>query len=217
MSKITKTLFGGADQKSSSGSTFDVKRTPHSNLSGGTLTIDPSVRALQEQGLAGIQGLIPGYQQGTAGVLGNLASTRQGLEGNQGAFMQARLNPLQEQIASRQGELQRGLGLRGLGGSSFGQQSLTNFATDAGRALGDAGALATQESLGALTGVDSQTMNALNQQAQMMSQLYGIPIEVAKQRLEQELQSFGLGKGTQSESKADQRGGLFPSLVPKGA
>lgn len=216
MSKITKTLFGGSDQKSSSGTTFDVKSTPYSNLNGNALTLDPSIRALQEQGLSGIQGLIPGYQQGTAGVLGGLASTRQGLVGNQGAFMQARLNPLQQQLASQQGELQRGIGLRGLGGSSFGQQAMTNFATDAGRALGDAGALATQESLGALTGVDSQTMSALNQQAQMMSQLYGIPLEVAQQRLQQELNSFNLGKGTQSEMKGDQRNGMFQALFPRG-
>lgn len=212
MSKITKTLFGGSDSRQSSKAEFGVRSTPYSSFSGDRLNLDPSIRGLQEESLTGVRGVIPGYSRGTSDVIANLRATRERLSGNQSPFIQARVNPLEQALTARRGELQRSISERGLGGSSFGEQAITGFTTDAERQLGDARALATQESLGAMTGIDEGTLQALNQQAQIMSSMYGIPLDVAKQRLEQELQAFGLGKSQVSEGTTSQENGIIPGL-----
>ena len=219
MSKITKKLFGGADQKQSSRTEFGVKSTPYSTFSGTQLNLDPSIRGLQEETLSGIRGITSGFSQGVNDVLGNFQRTRQSLEGNAGLFRQARLNPLQSSLTARRGELQRSIGQRGLGGSSFGEQSLTNFDTESQRAIGEASSLADADTLSAMTGIDKDTLNALIGKVTTEAQLYGLPANIAQQRLEQELQSFGLGKSQVSEGSANSRRGItqgFSDIFPKG-
>lgn len=113
-------------------------RTPFSSVNQGLATMDPAIRNT---------------------FLGNIAN-QQGLfneaGGNQGAYIQARVNPLLQQVAQRRGELERSMGLRGVLGSSFGDQSMTNFDLDSQRALGDARALATNDAIGMRSGLSQQ-------------------------------------------------------------
>lgn len=168
--------------------------TGFSSIRDGNITIDPSIRAIQEQGLSRINNLYNQTSEGGREILGNLRNLRGRFEGNEGAFQQARVNPLAQQVATRRGELTRSIGLRGVAGSSFGQQDITNFDIDTGRALGDARALATQESLGALQGIDAQTAQTLFNQIGQQAQLNGESLQIAKDRLAQELAALGLGQ-----------------------
>ena len=164
------------------------------NPRGGYTTIDPSIRGLRESSLSGI----PGYKQQYGQAIGNLNSGLGGilgqLQGNQNPFMRARVNPLLQQQAQQQGQLQQSNVLRGLGGSSFADQSMTNQNTDYGRAIGDQGALATQESLGAQTGIMGNLYAA---NAGNIGQQYGMDQQysnVANQNLQQELSALGLSQ-----------------------
>lgn len=116
-------------------------RTPFSSVNQGFANIDPAIRSAFTGNIANQQGLF------------NQAG------GNQGAYIQARVNPMLQQVAQRRGELERSMGLRGVRGSSFGDQSLTNFDIDTQRALGDARALATNDAIGMQSGL-SQAMGA---------------------------------------------------------
>lgn len=105
-------------------------RTPFSSVNDGFATLDPAIRsALLES------------NQGYRDLLGQA-------QGNQNAFIQARVDPLIAQTAQQRGSLERSLGLRGVSGSSFGDQSLNRFDIDSQNAIGNARALATQDSLG---------------------------------------------------------------------
>ena len=89
----------------------------------------------------------------------NLGQTRNSLLGNQGAFMNARVNPLIDRLASGRGELSRGLNRTGVRGT-FRQRALKDYDIAGERALGDARALATNDTLGALTALDQSLFNA---------------------------------------------------------
>lgn len=105
-------------------------RTPFSSVSDGMTILDPAIRST---------------------FVDNIDITRSLIDrarGNQGAFIQARVNPLEAQIARQRGDLEQSIGLRGLSGSSFGDQAMRSFGLDTERALGDARAQATQEALG---------------------------------------------------------------------
>jgi len=128
------------------------------------------------------------------------------LNTNNGALIQARVNPVLRNFASLRGSTQQNLGDRGLSGSSFADQSMRNIETDASTAEGDARAIATQESLagraGALSGIsqtlsaqlgiDESTLNATFQKASMQAGLNNENYQVAATRLQQELASLGL-------------------------
>ncbi len=197
------------------------------NPSAGTSIIDPSIRGMREASLSGI----PGYKQQYSNAIGSLNSGLGGilgqLQSNQNPFMQARVNPLLQQQAQQQGALATSNNLRGIAGSSFGNQAMTNLNTDYGRAIGDQGALATQESLGAQTGImgNLYTANVGNIGQQFgMDQQYS---NVADQNLAQELSALGLSQadvgsilGANSQSMAANQnylGGLGRSLSGLGS
>jgi hypothetical protein len=146
--------------------------TKYSKAHFGRVRIDPSIRAIQEQGLARNNNL---YNA--------LGSQAESLLGNQNAFITARVNPLEREYTQRQGEVQRNIGLRGLSGSSFGEQTLSSLANEKQTALGDARALATQESLDSLAQVRAQ-----------QAQVAGYDATAARDRFQQELQALGLGQ-----------------------
>lgn len=154
-------------------------QTPFSKVHEGAARLDPTIRDTFTRGLTNLQGL---YDQ--AG-------------GNQGAFIQARVNPLEAQIAQNRGALERSISQRGLGGSSFGNQALTSFNMDAGRALGDARALATNE--------------AMNQQATLQQLMFGGGEELLKQEL------AALGLGANNIQYLLQRAGLRGDLFGRAA
>lgn len=164
------------------------------NPGAGTSFIDPSIRALRESSLTGI----PGYKAQYGAALGQLNSGLGGvlgqLQSNQNPYIQARVNPLLQQQAKDQGALQQSNVLRGISGSSFADQSMTNLNTDYGRAIGDAGALATQESLGGQTGIMGNLYAA---NVGNIGQQYGMDQQyanVANQNLQQELAALGLSQ-----------------------
>ena len=224
MGGITKTLFGGSDaqqqseQRSSQRTTFDVKRTPYSFLSDGLLTLDPTIRSLQEETLSGFRSFLPKLNSGVNDFLGDIRSTRASLAGNAGALREARLSPLREAIARRRGELTQSTGQRGLAGSSFAEQSLSNFELDAARQIGEASALADADTLSAQTGIDKDILNAIIGKIQIEANLLGLPASVAQQRLQEELAAFGLGKGSEGSSfgtssgSSDTETGIFTSI-----
>src|SRR3990167_72341 len=228
MSSITKELFGASDSQqkqeasSSAKTTFDIRNTPFSKFIGDTLTLDPSIRSLQEETLSGVRGLIPKLNTATGGFFDNMLSTRNSIRDSASGLKQARLSPLQEAIARRRGELYQSTGLRGLAGSSFQDQSINNFELDAARQLGEASALADADVLERTTGIDKDIINAIIGKVQIEANLLGLPANIAQQRLQEELQAFALGKGGSQTSvsfgsgESSSRTGAITSLFSGG-
>lgn len=146
----------------------------------GNVMIDPSIRALQDQRLGYIS-------SGTEDYLSKNSDLRKRYLGNQSAFRQAIVNPLERKFAQGRSELQQGLGLRRVSGSSFGDQAIQGYDTDAGRAIGEAGAMAEMQDLQALTGLDSNALSAMFQRANAEG-------AIGQQRLVQELSALGLSQ-----------------------
>jgi hypothetical protein len=162
------------------------------NRRAGTVSLDPSIRALRDSTLANIPGYRSNLNTAYGDFSGRLGSIYGGLQGNQSPFIQARVNPLLQQQAQQTGQLQTSLGMRGLSGSSFGDQALTNLNTDYGRAIGDQAALATQDTLNAQTGVAGQMFNAAGANNQQNMALDTSIQGTAGQDLAQELSALGL-------------------------
>lgn len=228
--------------------------TGYSNIRGSRISLDPSIRALQDSSLqnyASIYGDVgratdqyvtglstlrgkyfnPGgtfdslsdeARAATGGFVQNVGDIRSKYLGNEGALMQARVNPVIQARERLRADTQQNLGSRGLGGSSFYGLSMRNIDLDSAREEADARALATDESLRAnlglseaeltarrggveqLAGLSDQAiktqlglsdaeLNAVNTQAQQRAQLTGETLEVAKARLLHELELFKLG------------------------
>jgi len=139
----------------------------------GQIVVDPLGRDLQLDSLGTFKG--------------QLGETRAGLLGNQGAFQQARVNPLLEQLAGRRGERERDLSRTGVRGT-FRDRSLQDFDIQGQRAVGDQRALATQESLSAINQLDAAGFAA--------------GTGVGAQLFDQELQALGLSANTITALKA---------------
>ncbi len=160
----------------------------------GEVNLDPSIRGLQQQSLS----YIPGYQNQLQSNFGNysqgLGGILSGLQGNQNAYIQARQAPLQQAYAQQSGALQQGNVNRGIAGSSFGNQSLTNLGTDYGTAIGNAGALGMNDSLNAQSGLYGNLYNAGTQNVSGQSALTNQYNQAGQQNLQQELASLGLSQ-----------------------
>jgi hypothetical protein len=172
----------------------------------GSAVIDPSIRAMRDSSVAGIPGYRSGYESalGTyrTGIDDYLARTRGylgDLNGNMNPYIQARVNPLLERASLGRGSLERGLALRGLGGSSFAAQSLGSYDTATSRAEADQRAQALQEAfaardalsqgiLGAQTNLAGAQSGVIDQNRALDQQLQ----TVAQQNLQQELAALGL-------------------------
>ncbi len=172
---------------------FNPVNTGYSSMDRGVVRIDPSIRAIQDKGLARIDELYG--QTGAYGdeLIGNTRTLRNRFLGNQSDYANAQLNPLRQQIANRRGELQRGTSIRGLTGSSFGDQAMSSFDFESQRALQDASANVEMQQLQALTGIDANLAQQMFGKVSMQSALNGESLDVAKNRLEQELRALGLG------------------------
>lgn len=169
-------------------------RTPYSSSNQGNVIIDPSIRGIQDKGLARNEALYGELDKGGKEIMGNLRGTRSRFEGNQSAYLQSRINPFEQEYTKRQGDLQQSIGLRGISGSSFADQSMNNLATEKQRGMGDVRAQAEMENLQALTGIDAQMAQTMFQKAAQMAQITGMDNETAKARLMQEMQALGLGQ-----------------------
>lgn len=143
-----------------------VYSTGASSVNNGLAIIDPSIRRLRESSLSD--------------YLKSSGELRNRFVGNQSDYVNAILNPLRESLASRRGELQRSIGMRGLSGSSFGEQSMTNLDVTGQREIRDANALAQAQGMDFLNNLDATRLQAQN--------------TVAEQNLAQELSALGLGQ-----------------------
>ena len=169
--------------------------TPYSSINsvGGSskVKLDKSIRRIQEQALSRNANLYNELGESGKNILGDLQGLRGRYEGNAAAYTQARVNPLEQELTTREGELNRNIGLRLLTGSSFGEGSKTNFAIDKERALGDARAQAEMENLQAITGIDAQIASTLFNKTSQQMQVTGMDLDTAKTRLAGELQAMG--------------------------
>jgi hypothetical protein len=143
------------------------------NAATGAVNVDPLGRNLQLGALGTFQG--------------QLGETRESLLGNQGAFQQARVNPLLERLAAGRGELSRGLSRTGVRGT-FRDRAIQDFDIAGERAVGDQRAIATQESLSAISSLDAAGFAA--------------GTGVGAQLFNQELQALGLSANTITALKA---------------
>ncbi len=168
------------------------------------LTLDPSIRALQDEGINRARGMMGEVGGAVSGYRDKLLGVRSRLEGNASPLTEARVNPIRQQNAQRQGALQRSLGLRNVSGSSFADQSMNNLAFESGRAEGDARALAEADNISAITGIDKDIVSSVMQKVQLEAQLNGYTTDIANQRLQQELAAFGLGRDSTSTSRGTQ-------------
>jgi hypothetical protein len=140
--------------------------TGFSTTTGGVTTLDPTIRDMRNSSLAD--------------YLASTLQTRNQFLGNQSGFVNSILNPLRASAALQQGQLQRSLGQRGLSGSSFGDQALTNLTTTNNRSIADAQAQAQMQNASALSQIDQARFEAQN--------------TVAQQTLQQELAALGLSQ-----------------------
>jgi hypothetical protein len=168
--------------------------TGRSTAIDGNVIIDPRIREIQEQGLSRNSNLYNQLDEGGREIMGNLRGTRSRYEGNRSAYMESQLNPVQQEYATRQGGLERNIGLRGLSGSSFGQQSLDSFATEKNRGISDARAKAEFDQLAAVTGIDSQMASTLFNRVNQQVAINGMDNDTAKAMLAQELSALGVGQ-----------------------
>ena len=135
------------------------------------------------------------------------------LQSNSNPFIKARVDPLKASIAQNRGELQRGQGLRGVGGSSFGNDELSKFDFTANRELGNATSTATQEALGARTNtlgsignLNTSTLAGNSQVSNSLNTLNNNRNTIARDRINQELSSLGLSENAAKQLQASQLG-----------
>lgn len=188
--------------------------TPYSSISGTRLNLDPSIRSLQETALGSTRGMMGNLSQGFTDYLGKANELRGQLVSNRSPYLTARINPVAQAGATAKGELQRNIGMRQIGGSSFANQALSNLDFETAKQIGDASAIANAENLAAITGLDKDVLSALIGKITLEAQLNGESLQVAQQRLQQELASFGLG--TRTEGSATSTGTAYGATISYG-
>jgi len=165
----TKPLFGGGTQFSRVETVGGGLGTGEGGMLGvlsgrgggeKRVILDPSIRALQEQGMGFGQNGLNALTGATGEFTSSLGDLRSQLFGNQDPFMQARTASSRERFSRERGQLAQGIDRRGIAGSSFGQQALTSQATEQERVLNDQRALATQESIEAGVSIDQLILQA---------------------------------------------------------
>ena len=185
--------FFDTSRKHGGGKGMRTFGTGFSTSNDGNVTIDPSIRAIQDKGLGRIDQLYGETGKYGDELIGNTRTLRERFIGNQSAYSDSQLNPLRQQVSERRGELERNQGLRGISGSSFGEQSVNAYDIESQKALRDASADVEMQQLQALTGIDSQMTQQMFGKISLQAQLNGESLSVAKERLQQELAALGIG------------------------
>ena len=159
MSQIGKALGFGVDDDNFSRGTFQKVLSQFPSTQEGLLTgIDrfSTGRSFLDPRSGGIS-IDPTGRQLNLGALSRfqtgLGQTRESLVGQQGAFQEAQVRPLLERLETGRAGLQRELGRTGVRGT-FRDRALTDFDIAAGRAEGDARALAQQRALTNIAAID---------------------------------------------------------------
>ena len=135
------------------------------NTKSGVLKMDPSIRQGQNNVIKALRDRkrdvnrdFRATENDLMGIRDDIRGVRADYESNSGAFMESMLNPLRSEIARGRGELERSMSRRGMAGSSFANQQMTNFNVDSGRALTDATAQLENQrinTLGDFIGMDA--------------------------------------------------------------
>ena len=146
----TKPLFG---------STSFSSATP-----GGQVSLDPSIRGLEQQALSGLQGAAGRFG-------GQISQLRESALGNLPQFIESQVSPMRESFAQQRGQLTQNLGQRGLSGSSFFGGALTSQNIDQQRALQNAIAQATSAGVGQLGALSEAELQAAGLTPEMMLQI----------------------------------------------
>lgn len=170
--------------------------TPNSSSVNGTTTLDPRIDQIRQQGLTNNAGLTTGVKDIMSGTNTRLNGLYDEAGGNQNDFIKARVAPLEAQLATRRGDLLQSNALRKIQGSSFGDQAITNFDTDAGRALGDARSLATNDSINSRLGISNNISNQGITGTNALNTLNNQNFDTAKTMSQQELAALGLPQAT---------------------
>jgi hypothetical protein len=196
--------FGSSSKKQKSKSQPFFTNTGYSSYSGKTFNLDPSIREGQDSARQKYASIYGDVGQSTDRYLGQIGGLRERFGGSEGDITQAIVNPALRTGASLVGQTQRNVGLRGLGGSSFGQQAMTNAQRDASMMESEARGKAATLVADFEKNLSDSELNALNQKAQMQAQLTGEDVNIIKMRLAQEMGIFQLGtKGQASGSGTD--------------
>ena len=195
------------------------KSTPYSSIKGSHVTLDDSIRGLENQSLDqtnkaidGTMGYLSQYRARSDENKDQYDKLYAELTSNQNPFIQARTNPMRETIAAGRGQLQRSQGLRGIGGSSFADSALENYDFGGARALGDASSTATQEALGArsntlgsLAGLNQNRLTGENQTTGVLNTLNSNRTGIANSRTSRELNSLGLSSDAEAAQRAAEK------------
>ena len=217
MSGIFNSLFGGGKKTTSTVTTGPPPVvnpmygfTGRNPTTGAQISANPATGQFDStfgpDAYAGLERFAQGNQAG----IGRINSLIGRLNSNENPFIQARVSPLENEIANRRDDLTRQLSQRGVVGA-LGNNELMKFNAQSDRQLGEARALATNDALGSLMQAEGVAGN-LNRGE----------MDLANQYLQRDLQSLGLdmnavqmalsalrfGEGTQTtnsttKSKAD--------------
>lgn len=192
--------IGGSKSKSQGSSKPFFRDTGYSSWSGKKFTLDPSIRSIQDQAMGQYAGIYGDIGQNTDRFLNQSSGLRDRFIGNQGAYVNARVNPIRERFGNLRAQVQQDLGRRGLSGSSFMNDSLRDIDTQAGIQEGDARAIATQEAAQFENQLNAQELDALNQAAANRARVTGETLEVARLRVAQEMGILQLGTKQQGST-----------------
>lgn len=154
----------------------------------GTRAFEPGLLGARDQFLSRTGDI----RSNLSGIRSNLRGLRDEFSGNQNAFINARVNPLQADIAQRRGNLRQDLARRGVIGS-IGNRELQGFDLDSQRAIADARSLATADALAARQGVLQQEQQLEQDVARLAAQDFSNRFGVNQEMFSRELQGLGLG------------------------
>lgn len=108
--------------------------------------------------------------QKTTGDYDNLLGE---VTGNESNYVRSQINPLLQAQATGYGNMLESQGARGIRGSSFGDQALTNYGVDTGRGIADATAKALEGSYGLRSGIVGARDTAASRSLGMRGQNQG--------------------------------------------
>lgn len=139
------------------------------------------------------------------GQQADVTSKLQGLYGQAGdPFMAAALNPIKQAGATAQGALTENLGVRGMTGSSFGQQAQTNLGLDYGTALATGTENALKQQIGLQAGLAGQIGSGTQAQMGAVKDIYGADQTALQARQAQIDQQAKMDAGQLGVSQAQQ-------------
>jgi|GEM_PF-2930184 len=194
-----------------------------------TTQIDPSIRGIQDEGLAGVRGLLSRIQGiRPSGQASQVVSDFRNLLPRVGNVTDAALRPFRDNLEQSLASTERGFARRGLNGSSLAASALGEQRRLGERDLSDQRALLDRESLGleanilnSILGADAEGLRQQQSTANQEQQVLEFLNLIGQQRLNEELSLLGLspiagldpdGEGRDPIDTAIKIGGAFFGL-----